>query len=118
MTRDILIGLDAGTSMIKAVAFTLDGEEIAVAGQRNRIDRLPDGGVEQDQERTWTDAVAVLHLLAQRVPDLPRRCAGLAVTGQGDGTWLIDAEGRPVAPAWLWLDGRAGAIVDGLRRSA
>jgi len=49
MTRDILIGLDAGTSMIKAVAFTLDGEEIAVAGQRNRIDRLPDGGVEQDQ---------------------------------------------------------------------
>ena len=29
------------------------------------------------------------------------------MTGQGDGTWLIDEGGEPVAPAWLWLDSRA-----------
>ena len=29
------------------------------------------------------------------------------MTGQGDGTWLIDAGGDPVGPAWLWLDSRA-----------
>ena len=44
--------------------------------------------------RTWDDTAAVLRDLAQHVPDLARRAAALAVTGQGDGTWLIDARGR------------------------
>ena len=47
---------------------------------------------------------------------MPSRAAALAVTGQGDGTWLVDAAGEPVAPAWLWLDARAAAIVEELRR--
>src|SRR5439155_115886 len=55
--------------------------------------------------------------LGDQVPDLARRTAALAVTGQGDGTWLIDAAGDPVAPAWLWLDARSGAIVDRLRHN-
>ena len=51
------------------------------------------------------------------VPDLARRTAALAITGQGDGTWLIDGEGEPVAPAWLWLNSRAAGIVRELDRS-
>ena len=48
MTRDILIGIDAGTSVIKSVAFTLAGEQIAVAARPN-IYATPGGGqVEQD----------------------------------------------------------------------
>ncbi len=34
------------------------------------------------------------------------------MTGQGDGTWLVDRDGVPVAPAWLWLDARAAALVE------
>lgn len=37
------------------------------------------------------------------------------MTGQGDGTWMIDREGEPVGKGWLWLDARAGAIVERLR---
>ncbi len=33
--RDLLIGIDAGTSVIKAVAFALDGQQIALARSRN-----------------------------------------------------------------------------------
>ena len=36
----------------------------------------------------------------------------IGVTGQGDGTWLIDAAGDPVAPGWLWLDSRAASIAE------
>jgi erythritol kinase (D-erythritol 1-phosphate-forming) len=36
----------------------------------------------------------------------------IAVTGQGDGMWLADADGAPVAPAWLWLDARAASIAE------
>jgi erythritol kinase len=49
------------------------------------------------------------------VPDLASRAIAVAVTGQGDGTWLIDKEGEPVAKAWLWLDARSAAIVDEIR---
>lgn len=35
---------------------------------------------------------------------------------QGDGTWLMDVEGEPVAPGWLWLD--AASITEALRGDA
>lgn len=113
MKRDLLLGIDAGTSVIKAVAFSLSGEQLAIAATPNRYETLADGGVEQDVARTWTDTAATLRLLGEQLPDLAARTLALAVTGQGDGTWLIDAEGEPVAPAWLWLDARAAEISDG-----
>ncbi|WP_138464612.1 FGGY-family carbohydrate kinase [Poseidonocella sp. HB161398] len=107
MSADILIGVDAGTSVIKAVAFGLDGRELAVASRRNSYATLPDGGVEQDMLRTWEDTAAVLREVAAQVG--PDRVLALGVTGQGDGTWLVDAAGRPVHDGWLWLDARAAA---------
>ncbi|WP_119460802.1 FGGY-family carbohydrate kinase [Rhodospirillaceae bacterium SYSU D60014] len=117
MAADLLIGLDAGTSVIKAVVFTFDGEQVACASVKNRLAHVPQGGVEQDMDETWAATAKTLRALGDEVPGLADRVAALSITGQGDGTWLIDAEGRPVAPAWLWLDGRAGPIVEELRRN-
>ncbi len=66
MRDGILIGIDAGTSVIKSVAFTLTGEQIASAAIPNTYMTLPDGGAEQDMARTWTDAAATLKQLARR----------------------------------------------------
>ncbi|MFN5452632.1 FGGY family carbohydrate kinase, partial [Bradyrhizobium sp.] len=96
-TRDVIIGIDAGTSVVKAVAFTRDGRQIGDFAIPNSYTTAPGGRVEQDMQRTWADTVAALRGLAQAVPDLARRVSAIAVTGQGDGTWLIDADGRPVA---------------------
>jgi erythritol kinase len=115
VTRDLLIGIDAGTSMIKAVAFDLEGRQQAIAALPNIYQTLPGGGVEQDMAWTWAETARVLRLLADELPDLAGRAAALAVTGQGDGTWLVDGAGEPVAPAWLWLDSRAAPIVAELR---
>ena len=110
--RDIIVGLDAGTSVIKAVAFTGDGAQLGTAAQPNVYERVEGGGYEQDPAATWDKTASVLRELGATTPDLDRRILAIAVTGQGDGTWLIDAEGDPVAPGWLWLDVRAGALVD------
>ena len=117
MANDVLVGIDAGTSMMKAVAFDLEGRQIAVASLPNRYVEQGDGGVEQDMATTWDDAARVLRRLGEEVPDLKARIAALAVTGQGDGTWLVDAQGEPAAPAWLWLDSRASGLVAELRAS-
>ena len=110
MTRDILLGIDAGTSVIKSVAFSLGGEQIAVAARPNVYQTLGGGQVEQDMHRTWADCAATLRELTERVPDLARRVAALAVTAQGDGTWLIDSDGEPVGGGLLWLDSRAASL--------
>lgn len=105
--RDLIIGIDAGTSVIKAVAFDLTGKEIALASRRNEYVTLPDGGVEQDMNRTWRDTAHVLAQLAEDIPNCAARCAAIGVTGQGDGTWLVDDTGEPAHDGWLWLDSRS-----------
>ncbi|TGS65857.1 carbohydrate kinase [Mesorhizobium sp. M3A.F.Ca.ET.174.01.1.1] len=113
--RDVLIGIDAGTSVIKSVAFDTAGRQIAAAALPNRYETLPGGGAEQDLARTWTDTATTLRQLAEKVPNLAERVIAISVTGQGDGTWLIDKRGEPVAKGWLWLDARAAGIVDEIR---
>jgi erythritol kinase len=116
MKDDVLIGIDAGTSVIKSVAFTASGEQITVAAVANVYETRVDGGVEQDMTRTWLDTAETLRRLGERIPDLASRTAAIAVTGQGDGTWLVDAQGEPVTPAWLWLDARATSIAEDFTR--
>ena len=117
MSGPVLIGIDSGTSLIKAVAFEADGRQIAAASLPNSYRALPDGGAEQDMQRTWGDAAAVLRTLLDKAPGLSQRTAALAVTGQGDGCWLIDRAGEPVHDGWIWLDSRAAVEVRALRGS-
>jgi len=117
MLRDVIVGIDAGTSLIKTVAFTREGRQLGDFSLPNSYSTLAGGRVEQDMTRTWNDTVAALRGLAAVVPDLGPRVAAVAVTGQGDGTWLIDDDGRPVAPALLWLDSRAARLVEEIRGS-
>lgn len=115
--KDILIGIDAGTSVIKSVAFSLSGEQLADSAIPNTYYSTNDKGVEQDPLQTWKDTANTLIALKKDIPDLESRVAAVSVTGQGDGTWLIDDAGQPVTAAWLWLDGRAGELVDQFQAS-
>jgi erythritol kinase (D-erythritol 1-phosphate-forming) len=110
MTRDLIIAIDAGTSVLKSVAFTLDGTQVAVASRPNSYACFGHGFVEQDMMKTWRDATQTLGDLAAMVPGLAGRVVTLAVTGQGDGCWLVDAEGEPVGDASIWLDSRAAEL--------
>lgn len=112
---DLLIGIDAGTSVIKAIAYTFTGQQIACAAIPNRYETGPEGMAIQSLSRTWEDCAGTLRLLGEKVENLARRCAAVAVTGQGDGTWLVGAGNAPVGPAWLWLDARAASTVQQLR---
>ncbi|SER85873.1 FGGY-family carbohydrate kinase [Rhizobium sp. NFR03] len=108
---DIIIGIDAGTSVIKAVAFDLAGRQLACASVRNVYVTGDDGSATQSLTQTWADCVSALKGLSEKLDGLPERTAALAVTAQGDGTWLVGADNRPVGDAWLWLDARAAPTV-------
>lgn len=114
---DVIIGIDAGTSVIKAVAFDLVGAQLAVSAIPNRYQTRPDGGVTQSLAQTWNDCAAAIRGLEDQLPNLAARTAALSVTAQGDGTWLVGADNAPAGDAWLWLDARAAPTVSQLAAS-
>ncbi|ATG73807.1 MULTISPECIES: FGGY-family carbohydrate kinase [Zobellella] len=116
-SADILIGIDAGTSVIKSVAFDTRGRQIAVASVRNEYRTGAGGMATQDMVRTWCDCAQSLRVLAEKVPGLAERTLAVSVTAQGDGTWLVDAENRAFTDAWIWLDARAAPTVRDLNGS-
>lgn len=118
LPTDVLIGLDAGTSTVTAVAFAPDGREIALSTGAKAVHQVADGGVEQDPGEAWQAAAAALRDLAGKVPHLAARTAVVAITGPDGGTWLVDEDGDPVAPAWLAADRRATGLVARWRRES
>jgi len=111
MPQEVFVSIDAGTSVIKSTAFDRDGSLLASASQVNRYRKVADGGVEQSMAATWDKSAATIAAVLRQIPDADRRIAALAVTGQGDGTWLIDRDNAPLGDAMLWLDTRAAGIV-------
>ena len=67
----LIIGIDAGTSVIKSVAFTLDGEQLGVASRAEHLQSSPGAAA---SSRTWCapghDTQQTLRDLAAIVPDL------------------------------------------------
>ena len=53
VNKDIIIGIDAGTSLIKAVAFTINGKEIGNASVPNEYKISSNGNATQSLELTW-----------------------------------------------------------------
>lgn len=109
-----VICIDAGTTMIKAVGYDDDGAEQVVVREATVVTRPAPAWAEQDMELVWDAVVAcvrsVVHQLGSAVDYI-------ALTAQGDGSWLVDREGAPTGPAILWNDGRAAGIVDGWTRA-
>ncbi|KAA9149097.1 carbohydrate kinase [Amycolatopsis acidicola] len=104
----MIIGVDIGTSLTKAVVFDGAGVSIAQATTPSEVRHLSGGRVEQDLDQVVGTVATVVREVASRVAE---PVTALALTGQGDGVWLRDAEGNAVRPAISWLDGRANALL-------
>lgn len=103
------LGVDLGTSVIKAAMFHPDGTAAAVHSRPTHLTSPQDGWFEQDPEEVLS-ALAEVVRAAVAEAGAPPRLVG--ITGQGDGVWLADADGRPVRSAISWMDARATPVVD------
>ena len=103
------ICVDVGTSVIKTVAFDDRGTEIAFAREESEVLHPAPGFSEQDMYSVWNAVVFTIRTVLHQLPDPVRL---ISLTAQGDGCWLVDADGHPTGPAILWNDARAAALVD------
>lgn len=103
-----VVGIDAGTSVVKAVLFDDDWTVVRTAERAVTVDRPHPGWAEQDPLAVIDAVCAVVQdATSGPGPDVDV----LAVTAQGDGCWLVDSDGAPVRPAMLWNDARAAEVV-------
>ena len=99
-----LIGLDIGTTAVKALAVGEDdGAILARCEVEYPLSTPHPGWAEQDPEDWWKATEQALAAL--RVEEV----AGIGLSGQMHGLVALDASDRPIRPAILWNDGRTGA---------
>ncbi|ATW89393.1 xylulokinase/erythritol kinase [Halohasta litchfieldiae] len=61
-----LIGIDAGTTVIKSVAFSLEGEELYTSSVDNAVDSPEPGWAEQAMLTTWEKTAQTLRVQCGR----------------------------------------------------
>jgi xylulokinase len=105
----LYLGIDVGTSGVKAALIDPDDRLAAEASQAIAVSAPFAGWSEQDPDLWWQALEHCLDALAAREPDAMDRVAGIGLSGQMLGAVLVDAAGRPLRPAILWNDQRAQA---------
>lgn len=117
MSAAYLLGIDAGTTVIKSTLFDLEGSEIAGAAHDSSFLTPHPGWAESDMHTVWQAVQITVRQTLARAAVVPEQIVAVGVTGQGDGTWLVDRAGDPVRPAILWSDGRTADLVKNLWQS-
>ena len=105
--KDLFIGVDVGTTAIKAGLFDGAGHALAQASRAYPTTRLGGGIVEQDP-RDWSAGV-VATMDALLTGDRADRVAAVGLCGQVNTDVFVDARGEALAPAIMWQDNRAAA---------
>ena len=107
-----IIGIDAGTSVVKAVAFDYLGNEICIHETPMELLSPHSLWAEQDMNQLWETVKTCVVEVSQKLKELKREPAGIGITSTGDGTWLMDKDGNPVREGIMWCDGRSGEIIE------
>lgn len=101
------VGIDLGTSGIKAVLIENLSRVIAVAAEPVAVSRPQIGWSEQDPDLWVATVVACLDRLAAAAPREIAAVRGIGLSGQMLAALVLDADLRPLRPAMLWNDQRA-----------
>ena len=111
----LLLGLDLGTSHLKAHAFTLVGQEIAACRRPTPMSHPCPGQGEMDPEHLWQTCVALLRDLANQVANQGTPVA-MAITSVGEAGVPLDGQGEPVFTSMAWYDTRAWTQANALEQ--
>ena len=103
-----ILGIDLGTSSVKAMLFDAEQGVIAVRAEEYGVDIAHPGWAQQSPALWWESLVRVLRWLESHYREAYRSVCAVGYSGQMHGMVLTDAKGQPVRPAVIWLDQRAG----------
>ena len=110
------LGIDIGTSELKALIINTRGEIVASQHATLSVQRPHPHWAEQDPERWWQACTEVLAGLRQHSPEAWAAIRAIGLSGQMHGAVLLDAQGQVLRPCILWNDTRSAPQCDELRK--
>lgn len=111
------IGIDLGTSGVRAIA--IDEQRQVIAEATTDLPsplRTPEGGSEQQPELWWQAVLRVLSEIPKQLNGEP--VSALAVDGTSATLLLSDRQGRPLTPALMYNDARSRDVLDIIKQHA
>ena len=113
-TKKVLVGIDLGTTGVKAVALDVISGSMVGSSYTSILTKVTsDGGHEQDPEVWWDSVVSVLGQLMKSLGTV--EIASVGLSGHMHSLLLIDDSDKPISAAMTWADRRVAA--DTLRLS-
>ncbi|MEG0144875.1 MAG: FGGY family carbohydrate kinase, partial [Clostridia bacterium] len=106
------IGIDLGTSSVRALLINSDGTQIAVEGAQYDVLIPRQGYAEQDAENWYVQTAQCIRKVIAVSGIDPSDVAALSFSGQMHGLVALNAQGKPVANAIIWLDQRSGDAIE------
>lgn len=107
-----LMGIDLGTSSVKAVIMGIDGNIVGLGQEGYDVQTPAPGYAEQDIERLWQATERVIKLAIMKAGINPVDIKSIGFSGQMHGLVLVDKEVNPIRPAIIWADQRTRHQID------
>ena len=111
----LLMGLDIGTTALKAALFDTKGGLLAVTAQEYALITPQVNFVEESGEEYWSAFQAAMADLKKKHPLAQEDKVALAISAQGETLLFLDQEGDLLRNAIVWMDNRAAAEAQALK---
>ncbi len=115
MSGSMTLGIDIGTTNVKACVFDTDTNKVVASGsQEHPLYHPKPGYAEQEGDNYWG---AVVSSIKQCLSgnNLADEIVGVALSGLVGVALPIDIEGKPVRPGMIWMDARSEVECDEIR---
>ncbi|EKN62504.1 carbohydrate kinase FGGY [Neobacillus bataviensis LMG 21833] len=107
MSREFVIGLDVGTTSVKACVFNLHGKLIADVEKGITSIYPQQGWVEQNPDEIEQSAILAVREAIEKAAIEKNELISLGFSAAMHSLICINEEGRPISPALIWADGRS-----------
>ncbi len=104
-----LMGIDVGTTGVKALIVDLEGNIISRATEEYPLHTPKPGWAEQDPADWWQGTAKAIRRAISEGKVNPADIKGLGLSGQMHGSVFLDANNQVIRPAILWCDQRTAA---------
>lgn len=111
MAGPLLLGVDAGHTVTKAVLFDPAGRQVAQAAGSVPLDTSRPRRVERDMDEVWRVTQRTIRNALTAAGAEARAVAAVGLTGHGDGLYPVDDRGAPVRAAMVAMDTRAEPLL-------
>lgn len=103
---ECVLAVDLGTSGPKVALVATSGAVVDTEYEPTTLILTEDGGVEQDPDDWWRGITVATRRMLARGTLTPDAVIGVCCTAQWLGTVAVDAAGRHLMPALIWMDAR------------